>query len=69
MAIKLFDSEQVLGNKIYSGDYTYMGVVFIFGMFDKEIMSRFRPKVMLNSALKLGSSKQGKTLRASTGSI
>ncbi len=46
-----------------------MGVVFIFGMFDKEIMSRFRPKVMLNSALKLGSSKQGKTLRASTGSI
>lgn len=48
---------------------TYLRIVLLFGMLDSEIIPLFRPKVMLNSALKFGSSKQGKALRASTGSI
>ena len=48
---------------------TCMAVVLINGMLDKAVMSRWRPKVTVNVDFMLGSSKQGKALLASVGSI
>lgn len=46
----------------------YMIDVFMRGMLDKAFISRWRPSVIRNVAFKSGSSKQGKTRRASVGS-
>ena len=48
---------------------TCIAVVLINGMLDKAVMSRWRPKVTVNVDFMLGSSKQGKALLASVGSI
>ena len=46
-----------------------MAVVLIKGMLDMDLIDLCRPKVIVNSAFILGSSKQGNARRASTGSI
>jgi len=59
----------IVDNLLFFFGKTCIAVVLISGMLLMLVMSRWRPKVTVKVAFMFGSSKQGKALRASVGSI
>ena len=57
-----------MSHLFYQHSFTYIGVVETFGMLAMDVMCVSLPKVILKVALRAGSSKQGKALRASVAS-